>query len=117
MSLPDRPFVWSVTVAGLTLVCSILFWAAVVVGIGWNLLRVPIGLGGALYPKLFAVPVLLGTLAYVLVIATLLRPRSRRAFVWLSLGVPLIVAPALLVAFCPMDSDESFLLSVLGRLF
>ena len=46
---------------------AILFWLVFFVGLSWHVLRVPMGLGGAVYPALFFIPVLFGATAYQLV--------------------------------------------------
>lgn len=114
--LVARPVAWPAAVAAGALVWSLLVWAALIVGVGWQLCRVPMGLGGALYPKLFAVPVLVG--AFLLAALLVRLPwSSRRRAAAVSLALPIALATVLLVVFCPMDGEGSFLSALLGCLF
>jgi hypothetical protein len=88
---------------------SLLFWFLFLNLFSWGVLRIPMGLGGAIYPALFTVPVLLGTLAWEVGVAfaleafPALRSRTRLLTTWLPAA---LVALALVVA-CPMDTAGS----------
>ena len=111
----DRPIAWPAVVAGITLAWAILFWAIFFVGLSWNLLGIPMGLGGAIYPMIFGVPVFVGVFVYAGLATSLSGSLTRKARLWLSLGVPVVAVPLILVLFCPMDSEDSFITSFLSR--
>ena len=110
-SLMERPYWWLGAANLLNVSWAVLFWAVFFVGISEHVLRVPMGLGGAVYPALFIVPVFVGSMVYQLAILLLRRRRdfSKREFVLWSLCVPSLVISACLVVFCPMDTDQSYL--------
>ncbi|HSM51305.1 MAG TPA: hypothetical protein VLA75_07895 [Thermoanaerobaculia bacterium] len=114
--LVERPVAWPGAVAVGALLWSLLVWRGLIVGVGWQLCRVPMGLGGALYPKLFAVPVLVGAFLLAVLLVRLPWP-SRKSAAAVSLAVPIALATLLLVIFCPMDGEGSFLSALLGCLF
>ena len=90
---------------------AVLFWLVFIVGISWHVLRVPMGLGGAVYPALFILPVLVGSALYQVLVALVRRNRvlsTRQVLVW-SLWVPFVVIALCLVVWCPMDADQSYL--------
>lgn len=110
-SLMERPYLWFGAATALNVAWALLFWLVFFVGISWHLLRVPMGLGGAVYPTLFFVPVLVGATAYQCVILLLRKGRSfnkSEILLW-SLWVPCAMIAVCLVAFCPMDTDQSYL--------
>jgi hypothetical protein len=91
------------------------FWAVFFVGIAWTWLRVPMGLGGAVYPVLFTLPVVVMTGMYQRVI-TLDEESGTKRLLMVRILVPLSSICLGLVALCPMDSPESFLAAFWRRL-
>jgi len=99
------------TAAAINVVWAILFWLLFFVLLSWHAFRVPMGLGGALYPVFFVAPVGLGSVLYQFGIALMRRrrvlgPRSVLAWtVWIPCGIIALV----LIVCCPMDSEHSYL--------
>ncbi len=87
------------------------FWGIWFVWLSWDVWRIPMGLGGAIYPILFWKPVLLGAvLAQVLMHFPLRRyPPTRRQAFALLVASPALIATIGLVVFCPMDVQMSYL--------
>jgi hypothetical protein len=110
-TLLERPYSWCVAAIAINVLWSVLFWIVFFVGISWHLLQVPMGLGGAVYPVFFLVPVILGSAAYQLILARLRRDRlarTRHVLLW-SLWIPFALIAVGLVVFCPMDGPDSYL--------
>lgn len=114
----DRPNAWTVPATAINVGWSLLFWYVFFVEISWNVLEIPMGLGGAVYPAIFLGPVILGSVAYQSLLALLRRRRAftRRQVLFWSLGVPCVLIAFLLILLCPMDSHDSYLGHVWNRL-
>lgn len=98
---------------------AIAFWYVVMVMIGWEIFKIGMGLGGAVYPALFIPPLLaLLIIYYVGCYAWFSRHAPTRGrFCLFALGIPAVLTSILLVAFCPMDSSASFATELFARLF
>lgn len=110
-SLIEQRYGWIATATAINVAWAIFFWLVFFVGMSWHMLQVPMGLGGAVYPALFIVPVLAGSAVYQLFVAVLRKGRvfSTRQVLVLSLWIPFIVIAVCLVIFCPMDTNQSYL--------
>ncbi len=93
--------------AGLCLLGALAFWYVVLVQVSRGLFDAPLGLGGALYPVFFSLPVFAGVLLYELALERALPERASRLS-W-RVALPLSVVLFLLVFLCPMDSELSYL--------
>ena len=75
------------------------------------------GLGGALYPIFFSFPVILGTFIYEIAIKNILGEDVTNAKkITYSFIIPLLIVTILLIVFCPMDSDNTYIGYVLEKL-
>jgi hypothetical protein len=93
------------------LVWCVAFWLIWFVWLSWDIWRIPMGLGGALYPLFFGIPVLVGTVLGQLAMHLLLRrypPTPMQAFAWL-FALPALIATIALIVFAPMDVEMSYL--------
>ena len=98
---------------------AIAFWYVVFVLVGWETLRIGMGLGGAIYPVIFMPPLLVSLLVYYAgcyVWFSIKTPTRRRSFI-ITLGVPILATSILLVAYCPMDGPASFASELFAHLF
>ena len=93
-----------------TVVWSVVFWYLFFVLLSWHILKIPLGLGGAIYPVFFFVPVLVGSVVYQAVVAFIFRPeQARRYFLLWRFFAPCVITSLLLAIFCPMDVQSSYL--------
>lgn len=107
----EDPRSWPIIATISCYVYSLLFWYFFFNRFAWHTLGIGMGLGGALYPVFFTVPVLVGVLIYEFGVQTVLRGRSVSTSMrlFLTLWLPFSLISFLLVLFCPMDSQYSFL--------
>jgi NAD/NADP transhydrogenase beta subunit len=119
VALDRRPRLWAASATLIVYVWALLFWYLFFTLFAWKMLHVPMGLGGAIYPVLFSGPVLAFTAVYEIVVARSRRvERIRQHYLLFTLGVPAAVVTLALVAFCPMDTQMSFIQYVITqRLF
>lgn len=96
---------WNCCASILILMSGIVFWNFFLVGYIYERLRIPIGLGGAVYPMLFAVPVLAGAIAWQCIIRNRLGSASNLKNLMLTAIIPAIIAICCLFLFCPTDSE------------
>ncbi|HSN15822.1 MAG TPA: hypothetical protein VLT61_14410 [Anaeromyxobacteraceae bacterium] len=122
-SRPRRPFLGPLAATAIVYAWSLAFWFFFLDLLAWGVFRIPMGLGGAIYPALFTVPVLLGTYAYELAAAFVLTmiPAKRSRELLLTMWLPAAIVAMALVVACPMDTagsgaPESFLGYVFWRL-
>ena len=108
---------WRAT--GFTYLFSLIAWLLFFNWFAWGRLQIPMGLGGALYPVFFSLPVIAATLLFefglTAVASRLGQPALGTAPLW-RLGVPCVLAFLGLIAFCPMDTPESFIGALWRRL-
>jgi hypothetical protein len=120
VALDQRPWLWATSATLIVYVWALLFWYLFFILFAWEMLHIPMGLGGAIYPIFFSVPVLAFTAIYEIVV-TRRRPyseRIRKSYLLFTLWVPAAVVTLALIAFCPMDTQMSFLQYVITqRLF
>ena len=102
---------WPLISTACCFVWSIIFWAAFFVGLSWNVLHIPMGQAGAIYPVFFWPFVLIGSLVYEFIIGFFVKPAgiSTLRQLTLTLWLPFIVIAILLIVFCPMDTQQSYL--------
>ena len=115
-----RPWVWAASATFIIYVWTLVFWYLFFNLFAWEVLQVPMGHGGAVYPVLFTVPVIAATAVYEIVVAArrLHSERIRQRYLSFTLWIPLVVVTVALVVFCPMDTQTSFLTYVITqRLF
>ena len=111
VALDRRPWLWAASATLIVYVWALLFWYLFFILFAWEMLHIPMGLGGAIYPSLFSVPVLASTAIYEIVVMRR-RPyseRIRKSYLLFTLWVPAAVVTLALIAFCPMDTQMSFL--------
>ena len=98
-------------------VWALLFWYLFFVLLSWEVLQIPMGLGGAIYPVFFTLPVVVSTAFYEISIVQrrLVSPRIRQHYLLFTLGVPAAVVAVALILFCPMDTQMSYLGYVLTQ--
>jgi len=96
---------------------TLIFWYLFFVQLSHGVLEIPMGLGGAMYPIFFSVPVILGTFIYEAAIKNIISKdinNSKRityAFI-----VPSFIVSILLIVFCPMDSDSTYIGFIIKKL-
>ena len=93
--------------AGLCWLVGLAFWYVVLVQVSRGLFDAPLGLGGALYPVFFSLPVFAAVFLYELALERAL-PERASSLGW-RLALPLCVVLLMLVILCPMDSELSYL--------
>lgn len=112
---------WSLLGVIACVLFSLLFNRVWFTWLSWEVLRIPMGLGGAIYVIFFIGPVLVGSSLYQVLTQILLSRakaslRYRLAFSFL---IPFALIAILLIMNCPMDGDQSyikaFLSAILGR--
>jgi hypothetical protein len=110
--------VWRAT--GFTYLFSLCVWFLFFNQFARGRLQISMGLGGALYPLFFSLPVIVGTLLYefglTAAASRLGLPSLATASLW-RLGVPCLLSFIELVAFCPMDGPGTFVGALWQRLF
>ena len=115
----NKPIMRILLSTGLCLVWALLFWWVFLVQISWNILKIPMGLGGALYFLIFILPVAIGSLIYQLAANEIIKRNnielSRSKQYGIMLGIPFCIISILLIVYCPMDIDASYIEYVLGR--
>lgn len=100
-----------------TLLCylfSILFWYVWLVKVSYDVLDIGLGLGGALYPVFFSLPVVLGCLVYQFILRKnrdMTAWGLKKKFMWTCL-VPMIFVAFGMMVFCPTDTPHSYLVSL-----
>ena len=115
-----RPWVWAASATFIIYIWTLVFWYLFFQLFAWEVLQVPMGQGGAIYPVFFTVPVIACTAVYEMVVAAK-RFNSegiRQRYLSYTLWIPLVVVTVALIVFCPMDTQMSFLTYVITqRLF
>ena len=94
-----------------TVVWSVVFWYLFFVLLSWHVLKIPLGLGGAIYPVFFIIPVLIGAVVYQAVVASVFKPQEQphwHLLLW-RFFAPCAITSLLLAVFCPMDVQVSYL--------
>lgn len=68
------------------------------------------GLGGAVYFTTFSIPLIIGTGAYQIVLALIAHriPMKISRRLILAFWIPFVVIAVVLIIFCPMDTNQSF---------
>jgi len=115
-----RPWMWAASATFIIYVWTLVFWYLFFNLFAWEVLQVPMGQGGAVYPVLFTVPVIACTAFYEIFVAAarLNSERIRQRYLSFTLWIPLLVVTVALIVFCPMDTEMSFLMYVITqRLF
>jgi hypothetical protein len=91
---------------------TLVVWFLFFYVIAWSILKVPMGLGGALFPGFFTIPVLVSLVAYEFLLSYLSQAPSRQSLrtseLW-RIAVPMILLLVALVLTCPMDEPRSFI--------
>ncbi len=102
---------------GACYVYSLIFWYLFLVLLGHKILGIGIGLGGALFPIFFTVPVLACASIYEFGLQRVLRGRqtSPSMRLLLTLWIPFALISLFLTMFCPMDSKYTFLESFIKK--
>jgi predicted ABC-type exoprotein transport system permease subunit len=98
---------------------SLLFHKVWFVWLSWEVLHIPMGLGGAIYYIFFIGPVLVGSLLYQAAAQVILfraKAPLRYRFV-ISFLVPFAVIAGLLIMNCPMEGEQSYTRAFLSTLF
>ena len=119
MKLGDRySVIWILGAPILCLTWAIMFWGVFFVFLSWEILKIPMGEGGAVYPGLFWSYVLGGAMAWELCVAAHCRARSCSR-IWafcISIMIPCILTSLALIMFCPMDVQQSYLSYLLSNI-
>jgi membrane protease YdiL (CAAX protease family) len=98
---------WSFCSCILIIIIAVIFWEIFLVQYIYEHLKLPLGLGGAVYPALFAVPVLAGAAVWQIFINNKLKNESNLKRIILTVVVPSAIAMLLLFIFCPTDTESS----------
>lgn len=113
MRLIDRPIMWPLTASILCLIWSLVFWFIFFDQISYGILRIPMGLGGALYYIFFAIPVIIGSFVYEIIVHQIFRYRGaslkKHTFHIIYFGIPFLLISILLIVFCPMDVESTYI--------
>jgi hypothetical protein len=120
LGLDRRPWLWAASATFIVYLWTLVFWYLFFKLFAWEVLQIPMGQGGAVYPVLFSVPVLAFTAIYEIVVTTrrLNSERIRKSYLLFTLWIPVVVVTVALIVFCPMDTQMSFLEYVITqRLF
>ncbi len=88
---------------------SLLFWWIIIIKLSRNLLNVPIGMGGSIYFVFFTPPIIIGSSLYVVLIYKLFKNISLAKLHILYILIPCIIISILLIIFCPIDVDSSYI--------
>lgn len=118
-SAQKKPLILVLASTAVVYVWSLVFWYLFFILLSVEVLRIPIGLGGALYPLFFSIPVLAITFCYEVIALTVIKnpskllQRQRLVTLWL----PVAVVSIGLVLFCPMDEQTSYLEYVVTKRF
>jgi hypothetical protein len=110
MNLIYRPILWPIIATIICLLWSYLLWFFMFYLFSWEILKIPMGLGGAYYYILFTGPILFGSLIYEFLF-NLFAQKFKfpiNIIYILSLILPIFIISILLIIFCPMDVDESY---------
>ena len=105
-----RTIIWPFIATILCLVFSVVFWFVWIFMLSGEYLEIPMGLGGQIYPVLFAKPVLFSALFYEFLIGPVLEYQevSMKTRVKLTVWVPFTIIAVLLIIFCPMDDNRPY---------
>jgi hypothetical protein len=95
---------WQTLASLLIFLAGIIFWRLFLVGYIYERLHIGIGLGGAVYPVLFAVPVLGGAAAWQCMIRSRIIAISGVEIVIVTAVIPMIITCCCLFILCPTDS-------------
>jgi hypothetical protein len=117
LAIDQRPWLWALLVTLILYVWAFVFWYLFFNLLSWEVLQIPMGLGGAIYPVFFSLPVVAFTGLYEVIIVKrrLFSPRIRQHYLLFTVGVPAILVPIALILFCPMDTQMSYLEYVLTQ--
>src|SRR6266853_1327424 len=117
LAMDQRPWLWALLVTLIVYVWAFVFWYLFFNLLSWEVLQIPMGLGGAIYPVFFSLPVVAFTGLYEVIIVKrrLFSSRIRQHYLPFTLGVPAILVPIALILFCPMDTQMSYLEYVLTQ--
>jgi hypothetical protein len=80
----------------------------------WNVLRIPIGMGGLMYPLFFSIFAFFLTIIYEIALPFML-PAAAHSLSW-RIGVPTIALIILMFVTCPMDAEGRYLAVLYRRL-
>ena len=97
--------------AAFVIAWSLVFWFLFFVQLSWGLLKIPMGLAGAIYPVFFLIPVSIMSVIYQLVISRFFKARVStrgRIMLW-RFAVPCVITSLVLMVFCPMDGQGLYL--------
>ncbi len=97
---------WQSLASFLILVTGIIFWRLFLVGYIYERLHIGIGLGGAVYPALFALPVLGGAAVWQCLIRSRIKAISGMEIIFMTAVIPSIITICCLFIFCPTDSGN-----------
>lgn len=105
-----RSLIWAVLSITLCYGWALVFWRLFFIKLSWEIMSIPMGLGGALYPKIFTLPILIGTVFYQIVLFFIIRNTIVTNFkrLMFTLWIPFVVIAVLLIICCPMDINQSF---------
>lgn len=108
-------FIASIAFASINLLIQCSLWLFIIIGIGWEQCGIGMGLGGAVYPALFAIPlVVLSILLSFSVLCLHDLSRVKKRYVHLSF---IAVSSLFILLACPMDSQHSFLVELFRCVF
>ncbi len=103
----------SIGVLGYTVaiyIYTLIFWLLFFSQLSYGVFEIPMGLGGAMYPVFFSVPVILSALVYEVAIKNILSKNiSNTKRLTYAFIIPSLIASILLIIFCPMDSDSTYI--------
>ncbi len=118
-SIVEKTETWFLITIPLCLVYSYIFWFLWIVLLSHEFLNLGLGMGGALYPVFFFIPVLIGAAFYEIVAgAILLRfPVSVANRLWITLWIPFLLISILLLVFCPVDGASNYFQALYKSVF
>ncbi len=111
IAIDQRPWGWALLATVIVYVWAVIFWYLFFNLLSWEVLQIPMGLGGALYPVFFTIPVLVATGIYEIVIVKKRRGSNRiqRHYLLITLWIPVAAVSLALILLCPMDTEMSYL--------
>ncbi|RQV98890.1 hypothetical protein EH220_02600 [bacterium] len=107
----NHPIIWPLKATFLCFLWALLFWFLFINLFSWRVLHIPMGLGGTVYYVFFTAPVIVGSGLYQFVVNPIVRRRgaSLAERILFTLLLPFVLIAILMIVFCPMDTNSSYL--------
>ena len=100
---------WPLLSIVILVIWSVLFWHVFIVEWSHKKMHVPIGMGGAIYFMFFLPPVFIGSAIYQLIVYKIMKEMAVQKWFLISILLPLTAISILLLVFCPIESELSYL--------